>query len=79
MRELTGRNRPTRDGFERRLGILIDGRIYQAPSIRTQIGARGQVTGLSEREAEELAALLRLGRLPLPISAAQPAKNADPK
>jgi len=48
----------TRKNVGRRLAIVIEGRLYSAPSIRTEIpGGRAEISGsFSEPEAKELAA-----------------------
>jgi SecD/SecF fusion protein len=64
--ELTGRNLPDPDGFCRKLGIILDGKLYSAPSIRSRIGDRGQITGIgSEEEVETTVAVLKAGPLPV--------------
>ena len=66
---LTSQNRPTQDGHERRLAILLDDMVHQAPSIRTTISDRGQITGLENRaEVEELISVLNAGALAVPIN-----------
>ncbi len=55
----TGRN------IGRRLAIILDGSVASAPTIQSQIGAEGQITGrFSAQEADELAKVLRAGALP---------------
>jgi preprotein translocase subunit SecD len=51
------------------MAIVLDNRVYTAPSIRSQIGARGQIEmGTSKLEdASELALVLRAGALPAPL------------
>jgi protein-export membrane protein SecD len=51
------------------MAIVLDDRVYTAPSIRSQIGARGQIDmGSSKLEdASELALVLRAGALPAPL------------
>lgn len=48
----------TRQNIGRRLAIVIDGQVYSAPVIRTEIvGGKGQISGsFSEQEARDLAA-----------------------
>ena len=63
--ELTGRNLPEGE-FTRKLGIILDGRLWSAPSLRSRISDRGQITGLSSRqEADDIAAVLNAGPLPV--------------
>jgi preprotein translocase subunit SecD len=55
----TGRN------VGRRLAIILDGSVASAPTIQSQIGAEGQITGrFTTQEADELAKVLRAGALP---------------
>jgi preprotein translocase subunit SecD len=55
----TGRN------VGRRLAIILDGSVASAPTIQSQIGAEGQITGrFTVQEADELAKILRAGALP---------------
>ncbi|HYW05728.1 MAG TPA: protein translocase subunit SecD [Longimicrobium sp.] len=51
------------------MAIVLDDRVFTAPSIRGQIGARGQIDmGSSQLEdASELALVLRAGALPAPL------------
>ena len=53
----------------KRLAIVLDKNIYSAPVIQGRIdGGRGQITGnFSEREAHDLAIILRSGSLPVPV------------
>jgi preprotein translocase subunit SecD len=55
----TGRN------IGRRLGVILDGQVYSAPVIQSQISNEGVITGrFSAEEADELAKVLRAGALP---------------
>ena len=55
----TGRN------VGRRLAIVLDGSVASAPTIQSQIGAEGQITGrFTAQEADELSKVLRAGALP---------------
>jgi protein-export membrane protein SecD len=51
------------------MAIVLDDRVFSAPIIRSQIGARGQIelSGGSIEEARDLALVLRAGALPAPI------------
>ncbi len=53
----------------RRLAIILDDTVYSAPVIQTPItGGRGQITGnFNEKEATDLAIVLRAGALPAPV------------
>ncbi|MBM4076273.1 MAG: protein translocase subunit SecDF, partial [Planctomycetes bacterium] len=61
---LTGRNLPEAEngpnsGFQRRLAILLDGRVYSAPVIRSRISSSGQIDGnFTMKEVNELVAVL---------------------
>jgi preprotein translocase subunit SecD len=65
------------------LAIVLDERVYSAPSIRTQITMRGQIEGrFSPEEAADLAVVLRAGSLPVPVAIEEerlvgPALGAD--
>jgi preprotein translocase subunit SecD len=52
-----------------RLAIVLDGVIYSAPVIQERIGGgRGQITGsFTDKEAHDLAIVLRSGSLPAPV------------
>ena len=60
---VTGKN------IGKQLAIVFDDLVISAPSIRTRIGRRGQITGnFSAADANELAIFLRSGSLPVPVS-----------
>ncbi|HET6884564.1 MAG TPA: protein translocase subunit SecD, partial [Pirellulales bacterium] len=64
---LTGANLPDPQhaDLQRLLAIILDGTLQSAPSIRSRIRDRGQITGsFTEQQVEELAAVLTAGRLP---------------
>ncbi len=69
--QLTGRNLPKPGKEPRKLAIVLDGRVFSAPNINTQITTRGQIegggTGFERSEAEELTAVLNAGALEVPI------------
>ena len=51
------------------LAIVLDGKVQSAPTIRSAIGSRGQITGhFSYQEARELSIVLRAGALPAPVT-----------
>jgi preprotein translocase subunit SecD len=55
----TGRN------VGKRLAIILDGQVTNAPSIREQISGEGQISGgFTTQEADELSKVLRAGALP---------------
>jgi preprotein translocase subunit SecD len=51
------------------MAIVLDGRVYSAPVIRSQIGSRGQIEmgSASLQEAQDLALVLKAGSLPAPL------------
>ncbi len=59
----------TGEHINEQMAIVLDNRVYTAPSIRSQIGSRGQIEmGTSKLEdASELALVLRAGALPAPL------------
>ncbi|MBI3021405.1 MAG: protein translocase subunit SecD, partial [Candidatus Omnitrophica bacterium] len=60
---LTGAN------INRRLAIVLDGKVQSAPVIQSRITDAGQITGrFTREEAHDLAIVLRAGALPAPIS-----------
>ena len=64
--DLTGHNLPdpTQD-FSRKLGIILDGELHSAPSIRTTITDQGQITGMKDKtEVDATVAVLNAGSLP---------------
>ncbi len=57
--------RETGRSVGKRLAIVLDHSVISAPTIHSQIGAEGQITGrFSTQEADELAKNLRAGALP---------------
>ena len=70
---LTGANLPDAangptDGFSRRLAILLDGKVYSAPTIQSRIQSAGEITGrFSMKEVNELVAVLNAGALEVPL------------
>ena len=67
--ELTDQNRPDpTTGFRRRLGIVLDGRLFSAPELRSAITSRGQITGgqsgFKLEEVQFLVEILNAGHLP---------------
>ena len=70
---LTGANLPdpengATNGFRRRLAILLDGRVYSAPTIQSRITSAGEITGnFTMKEVNELVAVLNAGALEVPL------------
>jgi tetratricopeptide (TPR) repeat protein len=60
--EFTARN------INKRLAIIIDGKVYSAPEVKTRITSRFNITGrFSLNDAYDFAAILKGGTLPTPI------------
>ncbi len=50
------------------LAIILDGKVFSAPTIRDRISRNGEITGnFSSDEAASLAVILRAGSLPIPV------------
>ena len=66
---LTGANLPDKsDGFSRRVGIILNGKLHSAPAIRSIIRERGEITGDFDRdEVEDLVNVFNAGALPVPL------------
>ena len=60
----------TEKNIGKRLAIVLDDVVYSAPVVRSAItGGRGQITGtFTERDASDLAIVLRAGALPAPVN-----------
>jgi serine/threonine protein kinase len=66
--KLTGEHLPEKEEpyFKYQLGIILDGKLYSAPSIMTTIHEKGEITGnFTEQEAADLADILSAGSLPV--------------
>jgi preprotein translocase subunit SecD len=62
FQEFTGSN------IGERLAIVLDDLVYSAPSIRSRISTRGEITGrFTPQEAADLAVVLRAGSLAVPV------------
>jgi preprotein translocase subunit SecD len=58
----------TEANIGKRLAIVLDSKVYEAPTINGRIDDRGQITGsFSQQSAQDLALVLRAGALPAPI------------
>ena len=65
---LTGSNVPGRDGFARRLAVVLDEEIRSAPTINSQITTNGTITGrFTTREVDELVDVFNAGALEVPL------------
>ncbi|MEO1528174.1 MAG: protein translocase subunit SecD [Planctomycetota bacterium] len=75
FRFLTTENSP--DGNrERQLGIVLDDRLLSAPTIRSTISKRGQITGnFTTEEVRSLVDILRAGQLPAALTKQPIAEN----
>ncbi|MCF8104670.1 MAG: protein translocase subunit SecD [Desulfohalobiaceae bacterium] len=65
--------RVTGDNVHRRMAIVLDNKVYSAPTIQEKIGGgRASITGqFSPEEAHDLAIVLRAGSLPAPVKILQ--------
>ncbi len=62
--------RVTGDNVQKRMAIVLDGKVYSAPTIQEKIaGGRASITGrFTTDEARDLAIVLRAGALPAPVN-----------
>ena len=73
----------TGDNLREQLAILLDDRVYSAPTIQSRISMRGQIEGrFTPQEAADLAVVLRAGSLSVPVEIEEertvgPALGAD--
>ncbi|GFH62375.1 MAG: preprotein translocase subunit SecD [Candidatus Desulfovibrio kirbyi] len=60
----------TGENVNRRMAIVLDGKVYSAPVIRERIGGgRASISGsFTAEEAQDLAIVLRAGSLPAPVT-----------
>lgn len=66
--QLTSKNRPSKDGFERHLAVLLDGKVHSAPSVQGTISSEGQITGrFTQKEIADLLNVLNAGALEVPL------------
>ncbi len=67
---LTGNNLPDKvQDFTRKLGIILDGYLYSAPSIQSAIFDRGEITGsFTKEEVQDLVNVLNAGSLPTALT-----------
>lgn len=65
--------RITEDNVHKRLAIVLDDKVYSAPTIQEKIsGGRASITGqFTAKEAHDLAIVLRAGSLPAPVKVLQ--------
>jgi len=66
--QFTGQNEPVHEGaqqLDRCLGIILDGKLYSAPTIQERIRNSGRITGsFTEAEVKDLVDVLNAGSLP---------------
>ncbi|MCH5276574.1 MAG: protein translocase subunit SecD [Desulfovibrionaceae bacterium] len=69
-RAATQFERITGDNVKRRMAIVLDGKVYSAPTIQDRIaGGEASITGqFTTAEAQDLAIVLRAGSLPAPVT-----------
>ncbi len=68
MQNLTSNNRPRKDGFKRRLAIVLNGTVESAPGLEDVISDSGIIHGsFTVQEVKELVAVLNAGALELPL------------
>ncbi|MBQ3172044.1 MAG: protein translocase subunit SecD [Mailhella sp.] len=62
--------RITGDNIKKRMAIVLDGKVYSAPTIQDRIsGGKASITGgFTTEEAQDLAIVLRAGSLPTPVT-----------
>jgi len=62
--------RITGENIKKRMAIVLDGKVYSAPTIQDRIsGGKASITGnFTTEEAQDLAIVLRAGSLPTPVS-----------
>ncbi|NLY03108.1 MAG: protein translocase subunit SecD [Rhodopirellula sp.] len=67
---LTSNNLPDEvQEFTRKLGIVLDGYLYSAPSIQSTISQQGEITGeFTKQEVQDLVDVLNAGSLPAALS-----------
>jgi preprotein translocase subunit SecD len=58
----------TEQNVGRQLAIILDNRVFSAPSIQSRITDEGRITGsFTQQEAQDLSLVLRTGALPAPM------------
>lgn len=74
FRQLTRKNVPSGGGpdeVKRHLAIILDGQVMSAPTINSEIGGQGQISGrFTQKEVDSMVAILRAGVLPLRLKPA---------
>ena len=68
FQKLTSANKPKKDGFKRRLAVLLDNKVHTAPNLNETISRNGQISGnFTQDEVTELINVLNAGALEVPI------------
>ena len=69
--DLTGSNEPDKaEGFYRRLAIILDGKVFSAPTLESRISSSGIIRGdFTRQEINELIGVLEAGALEVPLRA----------
>jgi SecD/SecF fusion protein len=67
--DLTGNNEPDKsEGFYRRLAIILDGKVFSAPTLESRISSSGIIRGdFTRQEINELIGVLEAGALEVPL------------
>ncbi|MGD0517961.1 MAG: protein translocase subunit SecD, partial [Thermoguttaceae bacterium] len=67
---LSGENKPDEvTGFQRKLGIILDGKLFSAPGLRSQIFDQGIIEGtFTKQEVEQQVDVLNAGALPATLN-----------
>jgi len=68
--DLTGSNEPDKsEGFYRRLAIILDGKVFSAPTLESRISNSGIIRGdFTRQEINELIGVLEAGALEVPLN-----------
>jgi SecD/SecF fusion protein len=76
---LTSANTPDPlTGLKRRLGIILDGTLQSAPSLRSTIYNRGEITGnFTDNDVRNIANVLNAGSLPAPVRRVEEPETDD--
>ena len=68
LKRLTTESLQASDGFKRRLGVILEGRLHSAPQIHAAIEGRGVLEGnFTAAEIDRMASSLNGGSLPAPV------------
>lgn len=68
MKRMTASSLPASDGFKRRLGVILDGKLYAAPTINVAVESQGVIEGdYPNGELDRMLICFNAGRLPVPV------------